>query len=329
MQFFKIIPGLILTIIVTVISYALTKLSIISSLHLSSLIIAILLGMLIGNLFTLPELIKPGLTFSAKTILRLAVILLGFKLSLTDVAAVGGRGLLVVVIVTFATLFFAIWVGEKLKLNRNLTLLIGTGTAICGASAIAAAASVVNADEEDTTFAIALITIFGTISIFLFPICYQILHLPELVYSIWVGSSIHEVAQVVAAGFAVSETTGQFATVVKLSRVILIIPITILLGYFVYKNGDKKKANISQIMPWFVLGFLATIIINSLNILPNTLVNNIVVLDSFLLTMAMAGMGLVTNFKNISKVGKSAFNAGLLVTLFITIFGLVITQLII
>ncbi len=329
MQYLQIIPGLILTTLLAIISYALTNIGIISSLHLSSLIIAILLGMLIGNLVNLPDKIQAGLTFSAKTVLRLAIILLGFKLSLAQVAQVGSKGLLVVIMVTFATLLFAMLIGRKLGLNRNLSVLVGTGTAICGASAIAAVAPIVKADEEDTAFAIALITIFGTISIFLFPLIQQLLSLPDLIYAIWAGSSIHEVAQVVAAGFAVGETTGQFATIVKLSRVVLIIPVVIILGFLEVRNGDKKETNLSQIMPWFVLGFLITIIINSLNILPVIMVDYIVTLDGFLLTVAMAGMGLNTNFRNMRKVGRQALNAGFLVTLFISIFGLAASWLII
>lgn len=327
MKSFKLIPGIIVTFILAILSYSLASLPLISYLNLSSLIIAILLGMLIGNLIKLPDLVKPGLVFSSKTILRLAIILLGFKLSITDVSQVGGKGLLIVILTTATTLIFTLWVGKKLQLNRNLTMLIGAGTSICGASAIAAVAPIVKANEEDTAFAIATITIFGTISMLLFPLIYQILNLPELLYAVWAGSSIHEVAQVVAAGFAAGETTGQFATIVKLSRVILIIPVTIIIGLVEIKRMKASTGTNELIIPWFVFGFLLTIIINSLNLIPAPIVDNIVILDGFLLTVAMAGMGLATNFQNMRKVGTKAFYLGLTTTLFIALYGFILSSI--
>lgn len=327
MKSLQLIPGIIVTFILAILSYTLASLPLISYLNLSSLIIAILLGMLIGNLIKLPDLVKPGLVFSSKTILRLAIILLGFKLSIADVSQVGGKGLLIVILTTATTLIFTLWVGNKLQLGRNLTVLIGAGTSICGASAIAAVAPIVKADEEDTAFAIATITIFGTISMLLFPLIYQILNLPELFYAVWTGSSIHEVAQVVAAGFAAGETTGQFATIVKLSRVLLIIPATIIIGLVEIKRMKAKAGTNELTIPWFVFGFLLTIIINSLNLIPVPVVDNIVILDGFLLTVAMAAMGLGTNFQNMRKVGTKAFYLGLATTLFIASYGFILSSL--
>ncbi|NLB89379.1 MAG: YeiH family putative sulfate export transporter [Syntrophomonadaceae bacterium] len=326
MKSLKLIPGIMVTLILALLSYALASLPIITYFNLSSLIIAILLGMLIGNLIKLPDLVKPGLTFSSKTILRLAIILLGFKLSFADVAQVGSKGLLIVLLTTTATLIFTLWIGNKLQLSHSLTMLIGAGTSICGASAIAAVAPIVKANEEDTAFGIAIITIFGTISMLLFPVIYNISNLPELLYAVWAGSSIHEVAQVVAAGFAAGETTGQFATIVKLSRVLLIIPVTIILGLIENKRNKATGTN-ELIIPWFVFGFLITIIINSLNLVPASIVDNLITLDGFLLTIAMAGIGLATNFQNMRKVGTKAFYAGLATSLFIVSFGFVLSSL--
>lgn len=327
MKTLQYIPGIMFTIILALLAYTIVGLPFINYLNLSSLIIAILLGMLLGNLIKLPDLVKPGLTFSSKTILRLAIILLGFKLSISDVAQVGSKGMLIVIITTTATLLFTLWLGNKLKLNHSLTLLIGAGTSICGASAIAAVAPIVKADEEDTAFGIAIITLFGTISMLLFPVMYQIFNLPELLYAIWAGSSIHEVAQVVAAGFAAGETTGQFATIVKLSRVLLIIPVTIIIGLIEIKKKQTSTGTNELIIPWFVFGFLITIIINSLNIIPVSLVDNIVTLDGFLLTMAMGGIGLATNFQNMRRVGTKPFYVGLATTLFIASLGFVLSSL--
>ncbi|WP_339064184.1 putative sulfate exporter family transporter [Tepidibacillus marianensis] len=139
----------------------------------------------------------------------------------------GWKGLLLVLIVTPTTLWFATWIGKKLGLDRNLALLIGSGTAICGASAVA---PVIDGDEKDSTFAIATVTISGTISMFLYPVIYNVFHLLNLLYAVWTGSSTHEVAQVVAAGFTAGGQAEQFATLVKLTRVLLVIPIAMIIG---------------------------------------------------------------------------------------------------
>lgn len=327
MKSLQLIPGIIITVTLTLLSYAITSLPLISALNLNSLIIAILLGVLIGNLVKLPAQTQPGLTFSSKNILRLAIILLGFKLSLTEIAQIGGKGLLIVLLTTTTTIFFTLWIGHKIKLNRNLSLLIGAGTGICGASAIAAVAPIVKAEEEDTAFAIAIITIFGTISMLAFPFLFRFFHLPKLLYAVWVGSSIHEVAQVVAAGFAVDDVIGQFATVVKLSRVVLIIPVTLLIGFIEIRREKAKSETTELMIPWFVFGFFIMIIINSLNIVPAAITYKIVSVDTFLLTVAMAGMGLATNFQNIRQVGSKALYVGLISTLFIATCGFILSSL--
>jgi uncharacterized integral membrane protein (TIGR00698 family) len=245
-------------------------------------------------------------------------------------------------------MFFTIWLGKRMGLDDRLTMLIGAGTSICGASAIAAVAPVVKAEEKDTSFAIAAITLFGTLSMFVYPILYKLLHLPEMLYSIWAGSSIHEVAQVVAAGFAAGEGAGEFATLVKLARVLLIIPITLALGWREARRADDQgndpqypqvsgceegKANRrtgrgKMLIPWFVFGFLAMVIVNSVQVVPTDVVKNIVRLDAFLLTWSMVGLGLETSLEKMRKVGLKPFYAGFIVTIFIALVGFVMANLV-
>ncbi len=326
----KYLPGLLLTSTIAIISTQLQQLGIIKRMHLSSLILAILLGVLINNIVQLPPAVRPGIQFSMKKILRLAILGLGFRLSLAQVTEVGGKGLILVIVVTFATLIFAKWIGEKLGLSSNQSVLLAAGTAICGASAIAAASSVLPEDDEiedDITVAIGTITLFGTLAMVLYPVTQQILQLPTLVYAAWTGSSVHEIAQVVAAGFAVGQEGGQYAILIKLTRVLLIIPVTIALGIRQLKkersSGERKAITI----PWFVFGFLAVVLFNSANILAANLVAGLVAIDGFLLSVAMAGMGLETNFAKMRQVGAKPVYAGLWTTLFISLLGLILSGL--
>lgn len=332
----KITPGLLLTVVIAWLSMRIQQLEAVQNMHFSSLIIAILLGILANNLLRLPSLLDVGIHFAVKKVLRLAIILLGFQLSLSEIGRIGGKGFLLVSIVTAATLIFTLWIGKKLGLDRDLSVLIGAGSSICGASAVAAVAPVIDAKERDTSFAIATVTLFGTIAMFLYPIAFRIFELPNLLYAVWAGSSIHEVGQVVAAGFAAGEDAGQFATLIKLSRVLLIIPAALLIGAVQMKRlrtgsesvPDSNPRSIRGVaIPWFVFGFLAVVLINSLPLLPEPVTQTMVSIDSFLLTIAMAGMGLETNFKNMRTVGMKPFYAGLLTTLFIAVLGFVLSAL--
>lgn len=326
----KYLPGLTFTAILAGAAMIFEHSSPFANLHLSSLIIAILLGILANNIINIPPVFTEGIRFSFKKVLRLAIILLGFKISFAQIGLVGVKGIFIVLIVTAATIFFTLWLGRKFKLDKDLTLLIAAGSSICGASAVAAIAPVINAKEKDITFAVATITIFGTVAMFLYPLIFHLFHLSGLFYATWAGSSIHEVAQVVAAGFAAGETAGQFATLVKLTRVLLIIPVTIVVGMVQTKEqqqaqGQDTTSKVS--IPWFVLGFLAVVIINSLHIVPVAVSKQLVTLDSFLLTVAMAGMGLETSLKMIKNVGMKPLYLGLFTSVFISILGFFVTAL--
>lgn len=325
----KIIPGLLFATVLAVVSIQIQNLEVLENMHLSSLIIAIILGMLIRNLLPVSPIFTDGITFSVKRVLRLAIILLGFKLSFTEVAQIGGRGFILVFFVTIATILFTVWLGKKMGLDDNLSLLIGAGSSICGASAVAAVAPVIDADERDTTFAIATVTIFGTIAMFTFPVFYKVFNLPDVIYAVWAGSSIHEVAQVVAAGFAAGEEAGQFATLIKLTRVLLIIPIAVFLGVReAKKKQDGKKMSLRQItIPWFVFGFLAVVVINSINIIPEAISAQFLTLDAFLLTVAMGAMGLSTNLEKMKQVGMKPFYLGLSTSIFIGVLGFLASKL--
>src|SRR6516225_8083375 len=197
---------------------------------LSPMILAIVIGIAFHNLIGTPARARPGIAFSMKRLLRAAIVLLGFQLTLTQVASVGGRGLLVIAATLAATFLLTIGAGRLLGVDRKLAELIAAGTSICGASAVIATNTVTDAHDEDVTYAIACVTIFGSVAMFAYPALPGLLHLDAPSYGLWCGSSIHEIAQVVAASFQNGQRAGEIGTLVKLARVMLLAPVVLALS---------------------------------------------------------------------------------------------------
>ena len=271
---------------------------------LNPLLTAVLIGIVARNTIGIPSHCQPGIAFSMKRILRLAVILLGLKLSLSQILEVGFSGLMIVSVSSISTFYLTCWLGEKLKINHRLTHLIAAGTSICGASAVVATNAVVESSEEDVTYAIALITSLGTLAMLSYPLLADLLQLSSSTFGIWCGASIHEVAQVVAAGFQKSTASGEIATITKLSRVLLIIPIIAVLSY---QKTDHRLANIHPDktipFPWFVLFFGIVIIFNSIDVFPAWAKTFLLIINQFLLCLSMAAMGLMTRLTSLSRIG--------------------------
>lgn len=294
---------------------------------ISPLILAIVIGMVFRNVTGLPERFRAGAEFSLKRVLRLAIILLGLKLSISEIVHIGGKGLLVVIASVVLTLTFSIWLGRRAGVSEELAALIGTGVSICGASAVIAVGGVINARDRNIAFAIATVTLFGTVAMFTYPVIAKILGLPSILYGVWAGASIHEVAQVVAAGYAVSDASGNVATVIKLSRVVLLAPVAMVLGILFAKRETESVSFRSIPIPYFVLGFVAMIFINSLNIIPEGISKMLVRTDDMLLAVAMAAMGLNTSFEDLRDVGMLPFYVGLAAWMFIAGLSYVMAML--
>lgn len=224
----RLVPGLLLTSGVALLATGLQKLPSLSL--LSPLILAVLLGVLIKNTVGTPGICRPGITFSLKRILRLAIILLGLRLNFAQVLAIGPTGLAIVVLTLVSTFIFTCWLGRRMGVERKLTQLIAAGTSICGASAVVATSGVVKSSDEDVAYAVAIVTVFGTLSMLLYPGLNMGLDLTSAAFGLWCGTSIHEVAQVVAAAFQVGQASGEIATITKLSRVLFLVPMLIGLG---------------------------------------------------------------------------------------------------
>lgn len=286
-----------------------------TELSLSPMIIGIILGMLYANSLrnNLPETWVPGIQFCSKKLLRLGIILYGFRLTFMDVVAVGLPGIIIDVIVVSVTVIGGYWLGKALKMDRDIALLTSIGSGICGAAAVLGAESTIQTKPYKTAVAVATVVIFGTISMFLYPIAYRagILGLSPDEMGIYAGSTLHEVAHAVGAGNAMGPEISDVAVIVKMIRVMLLVPVLLVLGYWVAataaKQGASGTAKGKVTVPWFALGFLAVIGFNSFSLLPQSVVDIINYIDTFLLTIAMVALGAETSIDKFKKAGAKPF----------------------
>lgn len=313
-----IAPGLGMTAFLAATATAVQKISGIAA--LSPLMLAMVAGILLRNTVGIRASVKPGITFSLKNLLRFAVILLGFQLTWAQLAGIGAVGFIGVVSTLVATFVVIRVVGRMLGVGPALTDLIAAGTSVCGASAVVACNTVTRGSDEDVAYAIAVVTVFGSISMLLFPILGPALGLTGADYGLWVGASVHEVAQVTGAAFQGGAEAGQSGTVAKLSRVIMLAPLILLLGAMARRNADSAGG--SAPMPWFVLGFVAVMVINSIWPLTAEIKVPVVGTTTFLLTVALAAMGLETDVRKLRARGTRPLVLWAIGWLFISVFAI-------
>lgn len=291
----------------------------------SAMILAIVLGMLLHNLFGTPHWAKAGATFSVRWILRGAIVLLGLQLTVQQLAQTGFTGLAIIAATLGATFVFTKWLGRRLGVEAKLAELIAAGTAVCGASAVIAVDSVTRAPDEDVAYAIACVTVFGGIAMFLYPALYPFLQLTPKAYGLWTGASIHEIAQVIAAAFQHGTDAGHAGTIVKLARVSMLAPLVLVLGFLRrgHHGGAQRGA---PPLPFFVLGFVAMVGLNSLGVIARPALGEIAQVTTFLLATALAAMGLGTDVKKLAAKGLRPLALGAAAFLFIACFSLVLIR---
>ncbi|WP_142848084.1 YeiH family protein [Telmatospirillum sp. J64-1] len=297
---------------------------------LSPLILAIAIGMAIGNGWGVPVQAKAGITFSIKRLLRIAVALLGLQLTIGQVIEVGATGLAIIAASLVATFVFTIWAGRRLGIDRRLTELIGAGTAVCGASAVIAANTVSAARDEDVAYAVACVTVFGSLSMLLFPLLPGLLQLDAQAYGLWAGAAIHEVAQVVAAAFQGGQAAGEYGTIAKLSRVMMLAPLVLVLGVYVARRntaGGRRPAA-KPPLPWFVFGFILLMVAGSVFPVPEAAKAGIGQVTTFLLCLSLAAMGLETDVRKLWGKGARPLLLGAAAWLFISVFSLILVKLV-
>ncbi len=327
---FALLPGLALTGGITLVAYALRYIPGVDK--LSPMILAILIGAAIHNSLGAIPTTGQGVTFSLKRILRLAIVLIGLQLTAQQAAEVGFHGLAIIAAGLLATLGMTMLVGRLLGVPRGLALLIGVGTSICGASAIVAAKAATGGEDDDAAYAVAGVTLFGTIAMFLYPSLRHVLHLSDPAYGLWVGSSVHEVAQAVFAASQGGHDSLYIGTIAKLTRVAMMAPVIIILGevfarYGLLGAGSGSGARERPPFPWFLVGFLAMAALNSLVAIPAFISSPIRAATTFLLSMAMAAMGLHTNLRHVFSAGIRPLALGLFASAFISLLVLTLIKL--
>ena len=293
---------------------------------LSPLILSIVIGMIIGNLCQPAAICRPGMTFSLKRLLRFGIILLGLQITVSQLMSLGLPGVAVVA-ATLAASFTAVMIaGRLLGVDRGLTGLIAAGTSVCGASAVIAANAAVRGRDEDVAYAVACVTIFGSISMLIYPLLMAPLHLDATAYGLWSGATIHEVAQVVAATFQAGTLAGEFGTIGKLARVMLLAPLVLMLALTLFRQPSGQKAGAAP-FPWFVIGFLLMVIVNSAVSLPPLFSQIASQVATFLLASGLAAMGLQTQVRQLAARGLRPLALGAFGWLFISVFGYMMVKL--
>lgn len=296
---------------------------------LGASIIALFMGTIINSFFH-PDWIKPALKFTSKKILKLAIILLGASLSINTIMSVGSMTFFVMLF-TFAMCFGA---GNLIRkffgLNWKLSNLISAGTGICGGSAVAAIAPVIDADDKDIAFAMSSTFLFDMVMIAVYPIMGRLLGMSDIAYGIWAGTSVNDTASVVASGYAFSEAAGDLATMVKLTRIIAIIPTVLVFAYIgtrikrreIQTANPGEKVNLLKIIPWFICGFLALAVLNSIGCIPTDVSAVIKSASKFLMVTALAAIGLGTSITDFKKAGFAPMLYGITIDTLVTLTAL-------
>lgn len=303
----------------------------IASLGLGALTLAIVAGIMVGNTLypRIYQYCDEGIIFAKQKLLRLGIILYGFRLTFQQIADVGVSGVIIDALTLCSTFMLACWLGRKLfGLDRDTAWLIGAGSSICGAAAVLATEPVLKAEASKVAVAIATVVIFGTLAIFLYPLLYPLaVHWFPWVtaenYGVYTGSTMHEVAQVVAAGHAISPEAENAAVIAKMLRVMMLAPFLVTLGWWVKRRQPLAEGQTKSALsfPWFALLFIIVALFNSLHLLPAHAVNMINQLDNLLLAMAMAALGLTTHFSQLKRAGLRPILLGMILFIWLIIGG--------
>ncbi len=318
----------------------------VQALGLSPLVIGIVIGIFYANTLhnQTPKAWQSGITFSGKKILRFAIVFYGFRITFQQIAEVGMDGFLVSLIMLTSTLILGSWLGYKVfGMEKDTSILTASGAAVCGAAAVLATEPVLKSEEYKTAIAVSMVVLFGTISMFLYPVLYTtifenatgFLHMNAREFGIYVGGTIHEVAQVVAVPASVPnapEEMANAAVIVKMTRVIMIAPMLIVLGlYLAYtakKEGGEASGKMKLVIPWFAVYFIGVAGFNSLHLVPQNIVGIINEIDTFLLTMAMTALGMGTVFAKFKGLGLAPVYTATAMFAWLVIGGFVITKFI-
>lgn len=302
---------------------------------ISASVIALFIGMIINGIRKPNEVISPGVKFTSKKVLKFAIILLGASLNITTIMHVGSMSLIVMVFTLLTCFGGGYFIGRALKLNWKLSNLISAGTGICGGSAIAAIAPVIDAEDRDIAYAMSATFLFDMVMIVLFPFMGQAMGMGDAAYGLWSGTAVNDTSSVVAAGYAFSEAAGDFAVMVKLTRTLSIIPTVIAFTFINIRLKKKAMAagekadtavnfHLKSIFPWFILGFIALAVVNSFGVIPASVSSATKEISKFLMVAALAAIGLNTSFKDMKKSGVAPMVHGFIISALVVVVALLV-----
>ncbi|HAX72444.1 MAG TPA: putative sulfate exporter family transporter [Firmicutes bacterium] len=328
----NVLPGLLLaTVIAMVATYVNQYVHVIGA-----SVFALFIGMAIHFFMGEQSTLKPGITFSSKSLLKLAIILLGTSLSMSQIIEVGKFSLIVMVFTLAAAFGFGYLFGKLFKMDWKLSSLISAGTGICGGTAIATLSQVIDADDSHVAYAISATFIFDVLMVIAFPIMGAYLGLSDMAFGLWAGTAINDTSSVVAAGYTFSHAAGDFATIVKLTRTLSIIPIVLAFSYLNERLKMKQKieasleeqqptkVNIKKIFPWFILMFLGAALLNSIGVIPASVSQALSQASKFFMVIALAAIGLKTNIKDVTKSGVAPMLHGFIISFIVVIISLAV-----
>ncbi|MFV8570266.1 YeiH family protein [Marinobacter sp. SBS5] len=328
--------GLGLCAFLTLAGYGLAALPPVQYTGIGPLVFTLILGLVIGNLRIGKQLegVAPGLGFASRWLLRTGIVLFGFSLTVQQLVGLGPMILVLDTLVVLTITTAGYWLGTRwLKLDRDTAILTSAGSAICGAAAVLATEGAIRARPAATSMAVATVVLFGTLAMFIYPIMFPLLGWDEGLYGIYIGSTVHEVAQVVAAGNAVGEQAMANAVIVKLVRVMLLVPFLLVIGQIWTRNRiqtDSDDAATGKLtIPWFAFGFVAVVVLNSLLHLPQAAQGTLVLAGQIAMTMAMAALGYQTRIEALRHLGLKPFILASLLFVALLVGGAVVTPAII
>lgn len=320
------LPGIALSAIIAVPAWLIGKMIPV----VGSPVIGILFGMILA-FWKRPQLFNDGVSYTSKKLLQYSIILLGFDMNLYNVFRVGKQTLILMAFTLTAAFLTAYFAGKILKLDGNISTLIGVGSAICGGSAIAATAPVIHASDEEVAHSISTIFLFNVIAAFLFPFLGHVFGMSDQSFGLWAGTAVNDTSSVVAAGYTFSNAAGNLAVIVKLTRTLMIVPVTLVLAIYTSKkeaSSKKGSYNIVKIFPWFVLGFVVASVINTFVVLPSGMGSFLSQAGKFVIVMAMAAIGLNTNLVKLVKSGSKPILLGFLCWVVLAVTSLGVQHLI-
>jgi len=335
--------GIIFVALVAAAATWIAALKPIAALGISPLVVGIVIGIFYANTLhnKFPTEWESGIVFSGKKILRFAIVFYGFRITFQQISDVGVEGFLVSLIMLSSTFLLGTWIGHKIfKMDRDTSMLTASGASVCGAAAVLATEPVLKAEEHKAAVAVSMVVLFGTISMFLYPVLYStiiesatgFLHMTPQQFGIYVGGTIHEVAQVVAVPASIpgaSPEMANTAVIVKMTRVIMIAPMLIILGIYLSYSAKKSGGvggGVKLVIPWFAVYFVGMAGFNSLHLVPQDIVNQINIIDTFLLTMAMTALGMGTRFAKFKGLGLAPVYSAGAMFIWLVVGGFIVTK---